>query len=109
MRLGEVAYARSGDKGDVLNISLIPADPADWEWLRETVTVERVRELYGPIVGGEIVRYELPRLPAFNFVLRGTLGGGVSRNLQIDPHGKSWGSRLLELELGRRPAGGDDG
>src|ERR1700761_2058227 len=104
MRLGEVAYVRSGDKGDVLNLSLVPADPADYRWLLATVTAERVAELYGPLVDGEVVRYELSQGPACNFVLRDSLGGGVSKTLSIDPHGKSWGALLMALEIGDRPA-----
>ena len=102
MRLGEVAHVRSGDKGDVLNLSVTPLDPADFAWLRETVTPERVRELYAPLVGGEVDRYELPGIPAFNFVLTGTLEGGVSRSLSVDPHGKAWMALLLELDVGER-------
>jgi hypothetical protein len=103
MLLGEVAHVRSGDKGDILNMSVIPLDPADWQWLQETVTTDRVRELYGAVVSGEVRRYELPGIPAFNFVLTGTLEGGVSASLGIDPHGKAWGALLLDLDLGDRP------
>jgi hypothetical protein len=105
MILGEVAHVRSGDKGDILNLSLIPVDPNDWGWLAETVTPKKVGDLYAPLLAGEVRRYELPGIPAFNFVITGTLGGGVSRTLGIDPHGKSWGSLLLELDLGPRPEG----
>ena len=102
MLVGEVAYVRSGDKGDVLNLSVIPVDAADFDWLARTVTAERVGALYGPLVGGAVERYTLPGVPAFNFVLRGSLGGGVSRTLGIDPHGKSWGALLLQHEIGDR-------
>jgi hypothetical protein len=103
VRLGEVAYVRSGDKGDILNLSLVPVDPADYRWLLETVTAERVAELYRPVVNGEVVRYELTEVPACNFVLRDSLGGGVSKSLGVDPHGKSWGALLMSLEIGDRP------
>jgi hypothetical protein len=109
LRLGEVAHVRTGDKGDVLNISVVPVDPADRAWVAAEVTADRLSELYAPLVDGEVRRYELPLVPAFNFVLRGTLGGGVSRSLGIDPHGKSWGALLLELEIGRRPETSIDG
>jgi hypothetical protein len=102
MRLGEVAYVRSGDKGDTLNLSMVPADPADWDWLRAVVTAERVAELYSAVVTGRVVRYELPEVPACNFVLSESLGGGVSRSLGIDPHGKSWGALLMQMEIGSR-------
>jgi hypothetical protein len=102
MRLGDVAYVRSGDKGDILNLSMVPADPADWKWLLAVVTAERVAELYTAVVTGDVVRYELPGVPACNFVLNGSLGGGVSRSLGIDPHGKSWGALLMQMEIGSR-------
>lgn len=104
MLLGEVAHVRSGDKGDILNMSVTPLDPTDWPWLQKTVTAERVRGLYGAVLSGEVQRYELPGIPAFNFVLTGTLEGGVSASLGIDPHGKAWGALLLDLDLGDRPA-----
>ena len=104
MRLGEVAHVRSGDKGDVLNLSLTPVDPGDWPWLGEVVTAERVRAVYAPLLEGDVQRYDLPGIRAFNFVLTRTLEGGVSRSLGIDPHGKAWGALLLELDVGERPA-----
>ena len=63
------------------------------------MTAERVKAWFGPLVTGEVVRYELPQLGALNFVLQGALGGGVTRSLNIDPHGKSRSSHLLELEV----------
>jgi hypothetical protein len=107
MMVGDVAHVRSGDKGDILNLSLIPIDPGDWEWLAGTVTAERVHDLYAPVVSGEVSRFDLPGIRAFNFVLRGSLGGGVSRTLGIDPHGKAWGALLMELEIGPRPGTGN--
>ena len=50
-----------------------------------------------------VIRSELSEVPACNFVLRGSLGGGVSKTLSIDPHGKSWGALLMALEIGARP------
>ncbi len=104
MKVGEVAYVRSGDKGDVLNLSCIPIDPADFGWLAATVTAERVADLYALVMEGDVTRYELPGISAFNFVVTRTLGGGVSRSLGIDPHGKAWGTLLQALEIGDRPA-----
>ena len=104
MRVGDVAYVRSGDKGDVLNLSVIPIAAGDWEWLRDALTAEFVREVYGALSGVVVHRYELTGVPAFNFVLEGALPGGVSRTLAIDPHGKSWGALLLRTEIGPRPA-----
>ena len=99
MKLRELAHARTGDKGDVSNISVIAFEPGDYAFLLEHVTAERVRAHLADAVEGEVVRYELPGLGALNFVLQQALGGGVTRSLLLDPHGKSLSSSLLELEL----------
>lgn len=99
MRLRAIAHARTGDKGDTSNISLIAYDRADYGLLERHVTAERVAEHFAGIVRGEVTRYELPQLGALNFVLRRALGGGVTRSLALDAHGKCLGSAILELEL----------
>jgi hypothetical protein len=103
MKLREIAHSRTGDKGNTSNISVIAYDPAHFRHLCDQVTVERVRELFLGIVYGEIVRYELPKLGALNFVLHGALGGGVTRSLSLDAHGKGLSSALLNLEIGDPP------
>jgi hypothetical protein len=67
--------------------------------VRRQVTTERVRAWFGPLVAGPVERYELPQLGALNFVLRRALGGGVTRSLALDAHGKSRSSLLLEMEI----------
>jgi hypothetical protein len=99
MKLRELAHARAGDKGDVSNISVIAHEPGDYAFLAEHVTVERVKAHFADIVKGRVERYELPALGALNFVLHGALGGGVTRSLSLDPHGKSLSSCLLEMEI----------
>lgn len=99
MKLKEIAHARTGDKGDISNISLIPYKPEDYELLLEKVTPERIKEYFGEICHGEVVRYELPGIKAMNFVLDKTLGGGVTRSLASDRHGKALGMALLEMEV----------
>ena len=107
MMLREIAHSRSGDKGDIANISVIAFDPRDYAFLCAEVTSERVAAHFREIVRGEITRYELPKLGALNFVLRNALGGGVLRSLALDPHGKSLSSALLSMELPDRHAAGD--
>ena len=99
MQLRAIAHSRTGDKGDTSNISVIAYDPADYPLLERGVTAERVKEHFGEIVRGEVRRYELPQLGALNFVLQHALGGGVTRSLALDAHGKCLGSAILELEL----------
>ncbi|ACL58595.1 AtuA-related protein [Methylobacterium nodulans] len=105
MRLRAIAHSRTGDKGDTSNVSLIAYDPADYPWLEAQVTAERVREHFAGLVTGPVVRYALPQLGALNFVMRGALGGGVTRSLALDAHGKSLSSLLLDLEIPDRDAG----
>lgn len=97
--LREVALVRSGDKGNTSNLGVVPYDPSLFGVVRDEVTVDRVRDLFGPLVGGDITRYELPGVSAFNFVLQDALGGGVSRSIAMDTHGKAYASLLLSLEI----------
>ena len=103
MRLHQLAHARTGDKGNTSDISLIAYDPGDYEFLREQVTAERVREHFSDIARGPVERYELPRLHALKFVLHDALAGGATRTLNLDVHGKALSSCLLEMELPERP------
>ena len=99
MRLREIAHGRAGDKGNTCNISVIAYDPRDYPLLAREVTAVRVRELFGGNVKGDVVRYELPQLGALNFVMTLALGGGVTRSLALDAHGKSLSFALLNLEI----------
>jgi hypothetical protein len=99
MQLRELAHARTGDKGNTSNISVIAYDPGDFAFLREHVTADRVKAHFADIVQGSVERYELSGIGALNFVLHDTLGGGVTRSLALDAHGKSLSSCLLEMQL----------
>jgi hypothetical protein len=99
MKLRDLAHARSGDKGDVSNISVIAYGPEAYEWVRRALTPERVKAHLRGIVRGEVRRYDLPDLLALNFVLYGALGGGVTRSLALDAHGKCLSGLMLELDL----------
>ncbi len=99
MKLREIAHARAGDKGDTSDIAVIAYDPGDFAYLREHVTAERVKRHFVGIVRGAVQRYELPALGALNFVLHGALGGGVTRSLALDAHGKSLSSIMLDMEV----------
>jgi hypothetical protein len=107
MQLREIAHSRTGDKGNTANISLIAYRAEDYPLLEKYVTAERVKEHFSGLVRGEVVRYELPRIAALNFVLDQALHGGVTRSLALDAHGKSLSSALLTLEIpdGERSGG----
>ena len=101
MKLRDLAHARTGDKGDTLNVSVICYDARDYAHLCDELSAERVKAHLCEIVRGDVVRHELPNLAAFNFVLGRALGGGVTRSLALDAHGKSLSSALLDLEIAK--------
>lgn len=99
IRLHQMAHARSGDKGDASNVGLIAYDERGYEILRREVTPARVKAHFGPVVGGEVTRYEVPNLLALNFILNDALGGGGSASLRTDAQGKTHGMGLLLMEI----------
>lgn len=106
MRLYEIAHARAGDKGDISNISLIPYRVEDYALLASHVTAECVRAHFSRSRAegvGHVERYELPNISALNFVLYGALGGGVTRSLNLDLHGKTLSSLLLAMDIPELP------
>ncbi|GLU45286.1 hypothetical protein [Allomuricauda sp. NBRC 101325] len=99
MKLKDLAHSRTGDKGDIINISIIAFDEKDYPKLEKLVTVAAVKKFLGETVQGNVVRYEVPNLGAMNFVMQKALRGGVTRSLRLDKHGKSLSSILLEMPL----------
>ncbi|MEX2615698.1 MAG: hypothetical protein WD767_06355 [Alphaproteobacteria bacterium] len=99
MRVYDLGHSRAGDKGNTSNISVTAYDDAAWNVLRRELTVDVVAKAYSHITPGPVRRYELPKLRALNFVIEGALGGGVTRSLAQDVHGKSLSTLILTIEL----------
>lgn len=99
MKLYEIAHSRTGDKGNISVISIIAYNEKDFELLKEKVTEDKVKRYFKDIVFGEVKRYTLENIYALNFVMDNALGGGVTRSLALDMHGKTLGSALLEMEI----------
>jgi hypothetical protein len=97
--LRELAHARAGDKGDTNNIGVIAYEAHYYPLILRSITPERVHEHFRGIVKGRITRYELPRVHAINLVMEGALGGGVTRSLSLDPHGKSYSALILTMPV----------
>ncbi|MDE2517477.1 MAG: hypothetical protein KGL12_15730, partial [Rhodospirillales bacterium] len=97
MRVYDIAHARAGDKGNISNISVIAYDEAGWTILCRALTEQRVLAAFAHITAGPVRRYALPKLRALNFVIENALGGGVTRSLAIDPHGKSLSALMLTI------------
>lgn len=99
VKLGAIAHARSGDKGDLVNIGVIAYKPSLYTALVREVTVERVAEHFAGLVKGRVERYELPNIGALNFVCAEALDGGGTLSLRSDAQGKSFGGAILSLEI----------
>lgn len=92
--LGRVCAARSGDKGGNANIGVWTRDATAFAWLREYLTVDRLRALIPEAAGLPVRRYELANLHALNFVVAGLLGDGVASSARPDPQAKGLGEYL---------------
>lgn len=99
IRLGDIAHARSGDKGNRSNIGVVARDADAYAWLVPRLTGSAVADFLAPLGIGKVERFLLPRLHAFNFVIDHALAGGASRSLRLDTQGKALGTILLEMPL----------
>ena len=99
MPLRDIAHTRTGDKGNRATLSVIAYDRKNFELLQKFVTSERVLAHFEDVVGGPIERFSLPQLGALNFVMHNALGGGVTRSLALDAHGKCLSAKLLDLVI----------
>ena len=94
-----LAHGRSGDKGDTVNVGVIARRPEYYDFLRDLLTVERVKQHFGDLVKGSVERFELPNLHALNFLLHESLGGGGTVSLMTDAQGKTFSTALLRMEV----------
>lgn len=99
IQLGQIASARSGDKGADANIGVWAKDAKTYDFLRENVTVERVEAHFSELCRGGVERWELPNLLALNFMLLDALDGGGAASLRTDAQGKTLSLGLLQMEL----------
>jgi hypothetical protein len=99
VKLMDIAISRSGDKGDSSNVGVMAKTPELYEFLRETLTAEVVKNFFKEICKGKVVRYEIPNLRALNFILHDSLGGGGTETLITDAQGKVHGLAMLHMEL----------
>ncbi|MFQ5529460.1 MAG: hypothetical protein ACE5FP_03850 [Gemmatimonadota bacterium] len=97
--LREVAFARSGDKGDTANIGVIAISESAYQHLAEQLTTANVKRYFSAVCHGDVERYELPNLFALNFLLHESLGGGGTMSLMLDAQGKTFAAGILGLEI----------
>ena len=87
--LHRVAHGRAGDKGNRLNVSVMPYDSSCFAMLADQLSESRVLDLFAHRGATLVKRYDLPLLPAMNFVIDDVLEGGVNGSLNLDGHGKT--------------------
>ena len=103
MKVRDIALARSGDKGNRATLSVIVRELEDYPLLERVLTAERVRAHFEGVVQGAVQRYALPHLGAVHFVMNEALGGGVTRSLALDAHGKTLAFAILDVALDDLP------
>ncbi|MFV0533060.1 MAG: acyclic terpene utilization AtuA family protein [Cumulibacter sp.] len=94
IELGQLVYARCGDKGGNSNIGVWSRDPEIWKWLRSALSTDEIRRLIPEVKDLDIVRHELDGIQAVHFVLKGMLGTGGSSNTRVDQIGKAIGEYM---------------
>lgn len=95
----KLAWARSGDKGNLSNIGVIARRP---EWLPliwARVTPDAVKQYFAHLVKGRVERFHLPGIFAINYLMHEALDGGGPASTRIDPLGKGMGQMLLDLPV----------
>jgi len=99
IQLKELAFARSGDKGDVSNIGIMAKTKGIYDFLSKTITPEMVKAHFKGMIKGGVEIYPMPNLESLEIILRRALGGGATCTLRFDQTGKSMGQILLRMEV----------
>ena len=97
--LKELAFARSGDKGDVSNIGLMAKNAESYEAIKKEVTPERVKKHFGNMVRGDVRIWPMNNINSLQVVLYNALGGGATTTLRLDQTGKSMCGALLRMKI----------
>jgi len=99
VKLYNIAYARSGDKGRNSNIGICFLNQKLYNWAKINLTATNVKNYFKSIAKGDVIRYELDNIDSLNFILKDSLGGGGSETLINDAQGKTYAQALLMLEV----------
>lgn len=97
--LADIAYVRSGDKGDTVTIGVIATRPEHYPAILRAVTPDSVRALFGDWVAGPVNVHCMDNIEAVVVHMEGALGGGATRTLRLDQTGKALGNAILRLPL----------
>lgn len=103
VKLGDLAYTRSGEKGETINIGVIARKAEYLPVIRASLTAETLRAYLADLGEFQVTIYEVPGIHALNIVLNGALPGGLNASQRLDPAAKSIGQRVLVLEVAAPP------
>jgi|JXWS01.1.fsa_nt_gb hypothetical protein len=98
-RVGSIAHGRSGDKGNRVNIGVVAIDGRAYDRLDRQLTASFVANRFDGIIEGEVTRYQLPNVQAFNFLCEQALDGGGAVSLRYDTQGKTYAAALMGCML----------
>ena len=99
IKLIDICYYRSGDKGDISNIGLMAKTEKAYEIIKREVTPERIKAHFRGWVKGDIIIYPMDNLQSLEIMLYKALGGGATKTLRIDQTGKAMGNALVKMEI----------
>jgi hypothetical protein len=99
IKLIDICYYRSGDKGDISNIGLMAKSDKAYKVLQREVTPERIKAHFKDWVKGDVIIYPMDNLQSLEIMLYRALGGGATKTLRIDQTGKAMGAGLVKMEI----------
>ena len=99
VKFSEICLARSGDKGDMVNIGVVARSSKIYDFLKEHLTAAYIKDLFEGLCKGPVTRYELDNIESLNFLLDHSLDGGGTKSLMIDAQGKTFAPALLNQEI----------
>lgn len=99
MKLRDLAWARSGDKGDISDLGIMAFNDEIYETLKKEITPEKVKKFFGENVKGDVAVYHMDNLQAIKIVMKQALGGGATKTLRWDETGKAMATAILRMEI----------
>ena len=99
MLLRDLAWARSGDKGDISDLGLLAFNEKNYEILKREITPESIKAFFKGVVKGDVKVYKMDNILAIKVVMHNALGGGATKTLRWDETGKAMATAILRMEV----------
>jgi hypothetical protein len=99
VQLKDLAWARSGDKGDISDLGILAFDERGYEILKREITPEKIKAFFKDDVKGDVQIYWMDNIQAIKVVMRNALGGGATTTLRWDETGKAMATAILRMEV----------